>query len=246
MMAVYLNIDSVYNVLIVDDDKKLHGLLQRYLNDNGFNVKTCFNASEMNKIISREFFHLIVLDLMIPGETGLQACSRLRSQGNNTPILMLTAKGGEIDRIIGLEMGCDDYLPKPFNPRELIARINSIIKRYYALPPGSPEPKKKIYPIGKFSLDVSQRTLISANTEITLTTGQFALLKHLVINPHRPVSRDELVMLIKKRNRAADERSVDVQISRLRKIIENDPKSPRYLQTVWAYGYVFVPDDVGA
>jgi len=229
-------------VLVVDDDRRLRDLLDQYLQEQGFVVKVVPDGKGMDKALAREFFHCIVLDLMLPGEDGLQICRRLRGQGNNIPVLMLTAKGDEVDRIIGLEIGADDYLPKPFNPRELVARINAVLRRHNSVPAGAPEEKHTEIAIGDFTLNLGTRMLAGAKETVSLTTGQFALLKALVMQPHKPLSRDALMAKLNERDYESFDRSIDVQISRLRKIIESDPKSPRYIQTVWGHGYVFVPD----
>jgi two-component system phosphate regulon response regulator OmpR len=155
---------------------------------------------------------------------------------------MLTAKGDEIDRIVGLEIGADDYLPKPFNPRELVARINAILRRHSSTPAGAPDERHEQIEIGDFMLNLGTRMLSQNGESIPLTTGQFALLKTLVTQPHKPLSRDALMAQLNERDYENFDRSIDVQISRLRKILEHDPKSPRYIQTVWGHGYVFVPE----
>ncbi len=229
-------------ILVVDDDRRLRDLLEQYLHEQGFMVRVVHDGKAMDKAMSREFFNLIVLDLMLPGEDGLQICRRLRGQNNNVPVLMLTARGDEVDRIVGLEIGADDYLPKPFNPRELVARINAVLRRHSSVPAGAPEEDHIEINIGEFVLNTGTRILASAKTTVNLTTGQFALLKALVSQPHKPLSRDALMAKLNERDYESFDRSIDVQISRLRKIIEADPKSPRYIQTVWGHGYVFVPD----
>jgi two-component system phosphate regulon response regulator OmpR len=155
---------------------------------------------------------------------------------------MLTAKGDEVDRIVGLEIGADDYLPKPFNPRELVARINAILRRHNTTPAGAPEEQHIQIQIGNYVLDLGTRLLSSGDDRVSLTTGQYALLKALVTQPHKPLSRDALMAQLNERDYENFDRSIDVQISRLRKIVEEDPKVPRYIQTVWGHGYVFVPD----
>ena len=229
-------------ILVVDDDHRLRDLLERYLQEQGFDVKVVPDGKAMDRLLAREYFKLIVLDLMLPGEDGLQICRRLRGQLNNIPILMLTAKGDEIDRIIGLEIGADDYLPKPFNPRELVARINAILRRQQSIPSGAPMEEHEQVTIGEYVLDLGTRLLQTGNDTVSLTTGQFALLKALVTQPHKPLSRDNLMAQLNERDYESFDRSIDVQISRLRKILEADPKTPRYIQTVWGHGYVFVPD----
>ncbi|MGL5467859.1 MAG: osmolarity response regulator transcription factor OmpR, partial [Shewanella sp.] len=189
-----------------------------------------------------ENFHLIVLDLMLPGEDGLSICRRLRQQGSTIPIVMLTAKGDEVDRIIGLELGADDYLPKPFNPRELLARIKAVMRRQTQDVPGAPAQQEAEISFGEFSLDLATREMYHGDEAIALTSGEFAVLKVLVTHPREPLSRDKLMNLARGRDYSALERSIDVQVSRLRRLIEKDPANPRYIQTVWGLGYVFVPD----
>ncbi len=234
--------DSKAKILVVDDDHRLRDLLDRYLQEQGFEVKVVHDAKTMDRVLAREFFNLIVLDLMLPGEDGLQICRRLRGQSNEIPILMLTAKGDEIDRIVGLEVGADDYLPKPFNPRELVARISAILRRHHSTPSGAPAEEHEEISIGEYVLNLGTRLLSIKDETVTLTTGQFALLKTLVTQPHKPLSRDTLMAQLNERDYESFDRSIDVQISRLRKILEIDPKAPRYIQTVWGHGYVFVPE----
>lgn len=234
--------DSMTKILVVDDDRRLRDLLERYLQEQGFAVRVVIDGKAMDKALTREFFNLIVLDLMLPGEDGLQICRRLRGQGNNIPILMLTAKGDEVDRIVGLEIGADDYLPKPFNPRELVARISAVLRRHNPAPAGAPDEEHISVQIGDFELELGTRVLRRGKEVMNITTGQFALLKALVTQPHKPLSRDALMAKLNERDYESFDRSIDVQISRLRKLVEADPKQPRYIQTVWGHGYVFVPD----
>ncbi|TMG69137.1 MAG: response regulator, partial [Betaproteobacteria bacterium] len=162
---------------------------------------------------------------------------------NTVPIIMLTAKGEDVDRIVGLEMGADDYLPKPFNPRELVARINAVLRRRAApLPPGAPAVEPEQVSFGNMTVNLATRTLERDGQSMSLTTGEFALLKVLVTNPRTPLSRDKLMELARGREYEVFDRSIDVQISRLRKLVEKDPAHPAYIQTVWGFGYVFVPD----
>jgi len=233
-------------ILVVDDDKRLRDLLQRYLGEQGFTVRTAENAAAMDKLLSRESFNLIVLDLMLPGEDGLSICRRLRSSEPDQAIIMLTAKGDEIDRIVGLEMGADDYLPKPFNPRELVARIQAVLRRRVTAVPGAPTPEDKTITFGNVEVDLASRTL-KRNGEIQpMTTGEFAVLKVLLEHPRQPLSRDRLMTLARGREQGPFDRAIDVQVSRLRKLVEPEPASPRYLQTVWGFGYVFIPDGQAA
>lgn len=229
-------------ILVVDDDMRLRALLERYLVEQGYQVRSAANAEQMDRLLERENFHLLVLDLMLPGEDGLSICRRLRQQGNPIPIVMLTAKGDEVDRIIGLELGADDYLPKPFNPRELLARIKAVMRRQTQDVPGAPAQQEANINFGEFSLDLATREMYHNDEAIALTSGEFAVLKVLVTHPREPLSRDKLMNLARGRDYSALERSIDVQVSRLRRLIEKDPANPRYIQTVWGLGYVFVPD----
>lgn len=229
-------------ILVIDDDMRLRALLERYLMEQGYQVRSAANAEQMDRLLERENFHLLVLDLMLPGEDGLSICRRLRQQGSLIPIVMLTAKGDEVDRIIGLELGADDYLPKPFNPRELLARIKAVMRRQTLEVPGAPAQQEAEISFGEFSLDLATREMYHGDEAIALTSGEFAVLKVLVTHPREPLSRDKLMNLARGRDYSALERSIDVQVSRLRRLIEKDPANPRYIQTVWGLGYVFVPD----
>lgn len=229
-------------ILVVDDDMRLRALLERYLVEQGFKVRTAANSEQMDRLLERETYHLMVLDLMLPGEDGLSICRRLRQANNEIPIVMLTAKGDEVDRIIGLELGADDYLPKPFNPRELLARIRAVLRRKTADIPGAPANEETVIAFGEFRLNLATREMSRNDESMPLTSGEFAVLKALVSHPREPLSRDKLMNLARGREYSALERSIDVQVSRLRRMIEADPSNPRYIQTVWGLGYVFVPD----
>jgi len=229
-------------IIVVDDDMRLRSLLERYLVEQGFVVRSAANSEQMDRLLERENFHLLVLDLMLPGEDGLSICRRLRQQNNSIPIVMLTAKGDEVDRIIGLELGADDYIPKPFNPRELLARIKAILRRRVQEAPGAPSKKENNIIFGEYELNLATREMVKGDVSMPLTSGEFAVLKALVTHPREPLSRDKLMNLARGRDYSALERSIDVQVSRLRRMLEKDPAKPRYLQTVWGLGYVFVPD----
>jgi two-component system phosphate regulon response regulator OmpR len=230
-------------IIVVDDDARLHELLNRYLSEQGFSVRTAVDGNDMNRWLARERYDLMVLDLMMPGEDGLSICRRLRGLGDKIPIIMLTAKGDDVDRIVGLEVGADDYLPKPFNPRELVARIQAVLRRVpEPPPPGAPSIEQQVIKFGEFSFNLGARSLTRNGESLALTTGEFALIKVLVQHPRTPLSRDKLMELARGREFGAFDRSIDVQISRLRKLIEADPAKPAYIQTVWGFGYVFVPD----
>lgn len=237
------NQTSPRKILVVDDDQRLRDLLRRYLSEQGFNVFVAEDGKEMSKLWQREHFDLLVLDLMLPGEDGLSICRRLRGAGDNTPIIMLTAKAEEIDRILGLEMGADDYLSKPFNPRELLARVNAILRRRGSDEhPGAPSQENESIIFGPYTLSLSTRTLSKNDEVIPITTGEFSVLKVFARHPKVPLSRDKLMELARGREYEAFDRSLDVQISRLRKLIEPNPAKPVFIQTVWGLGYVFVPD----
>jgi two-component system phosphate regulon response regulator OmpR len=229
-------------ILVIDDDMRLRALLERYLVEQGYQVRSAGNSEQMDRLLERENFHLLVLDLMLPDEDGLSICRRLRQQRNEIPIVMLTAKGDEVDRIIGLEMGADDYLPKPFNPRELLARIKAVLRRKTNELPGAPSQAEQLITFSTFSLNLATREMTNNGKAMSLTSGEFAVLKSLVSHPREPLSRDKLMNLARGRDYSALERSIDVQVSRLRRMLEEDPTNPRYIQTVWGLGYVFVPD----
>jgi len=230
-------------LLVVDDDARIRDLLRRYLAQEGFDVVVADDGKALTRILLRESVDLIVLDLMLPGEDGLSICRRLRAAGDRTPIIMLTAKGEDVDRIVGLEVGADDYLGKPFNPRELLARIHAVLRRRPAHEaPGAPSTDNEIIHFGAFVFDLAARSLQRSGENIPLTTGEFAMLKALVRNARQPLSREKLAQLARGREFEPFDRSLDVQVSRLRKLIESDPANPRHIQTVWGVGYVFVPD----
>lgn len=230
-------------ILVVDDDLRLRDLLLRYLSEQGFQVAVAEDAQAMNKLWIRERFDLLVLDLMLPSEDGLSICRRLRGGNDLTPIIMLTAKGDEIDRIVGLEMGADDYLPKPFNPRELVARIHAVLRRRVTNDaPGAPSEHVEQFQFGDFILDLSTRNLKRNGENVNLTTGEFSVLKVFARHARQALSREKLMELARGREYEVFDRSLDVQISRLRKLIEIDPTNPQYIQTVWGLGYVFIPD----
>ncbi len=230
-------------ILICDDDARIRELLSRFLTQEGFEVLQAEDGKSLTRLLLREPVDLIVLDLMMPGEDGLSICRRLRAGNNRTPLIMLTAKGEDVDRIVGLEVGADDYLAKPFNPRELLARIHAVLRRRPTHEaPGSPSSDNEVVSFGPFVFDLGARTLRRNDEDQPLTTGEFAMLKALVRHPRQPLSREKLAQLARGREFEPFDRSLDVQVSRLRKLIELDATAPRYIQTVWGVGYVFVPD----
>lgn len=236
-------VERTPKILIVDDDPRLRDLLRRYLGENGFNVLVSGNGEAMKRLWVREHFDVLILDLMMPGEDGLAILKRLRAEKDMTPVIMLTARGEDVDRILGLELGADDYLGKPFNPRELLARIHAVLRRRPRQDaPGAPSMENEVVKFGDFELDLGTRVLKKNGEIVPLTTGEFAVLKAFARHPRQPLSRDKLMEMARGREYEAFDRSLDVQVSRLRKLLEPDPSKPRYLQTVWGLGYVFIPD----
>ena len=229
-------------ILIVDDDQRHRDLLVKYLGNEGYEVKAAPDAAAMDKQLARDRYDLVVLDLMLPGEDGLSICRRLRAQQSAPAIIMLTAKGDDVDRIVGLEMGADDYLAKPFNPRELVARIQAVLRRHgeYVVP-GAPAEEGSI-PFGRHTLDLAARRLSFEGNSVSLTSGEFSLLRVFAQHPRQPLAREKLMVLARGRDHELFDRAIDVQVSRLRKLVEPDPANPRYIQTVWGFGYVYMPD----
>ena len=236
-------VERTPKILIVDDDPRLRDLLRRYLGENGFNVLVSENGEAMKRLWVREHFDVLILDLMMPGEDGLAILKRLRAEKDMTPVIMLTARGEDVDRILGLELGADDYLGKPFNPRELLARIHAVLRRRPRQDaPGAPSMENEVVKFGDFELDLGTRVLKKNGEIVPLTTGEFAVLKAFARHPRQPLSRDKLMEMARGREYEGFDRSLDGQVSRLRKLLEPDPSKPRYLQTVWGLGYVFIPD----
>ncbi|MDJ0807139.1 MAG: winged helix-turn-helix domain-containing protein [Gammaproteobacteria bacterium] len=229
------------NILVVDDDEKLLDLVIKYLSKEGFHVDGVLNAQEMDDYLVEHEVDLFVLDLMLPGEDGLSIARRLRAS-SKVPILMLSARGEDIDRIIGLEVGADDYLPKPFNPRELSARIKAILRRTVEASEGQgDDPAVEVYKFGHFVLNLTTNSITSDGEPVNLTSGEFSLLEAFVKNPNRVLSRDHLIELIKGYERSPYDRSVDVRVTRLRKKLERNPEQPKFIKTVWGKGYIFTP-----
>ena len=224
------------HILVVDDDDRLRGLLRKYLSDNGFVVTTAGDAGEARARLAGIAFDLMVLDVMMPGETGLELTRSLRQAGNSVPILLLTALGETLDRINGLETGADDYLTKPFEPRELLLRIGSILRR---VPRDEPVPAAERLGLGAYVFDVRQALLTHDGEVVHLTSGESTLLLAMARHAGRTLSREELGELT---GNAGNLRSVDVQVTRLRKKIEDDSRLPRYIQTVRGQGYLLRPD----
>lgn len=230
-------------ILVVDDDQRLRDLLQRYLAEQGFQPSCAEHGEHMDRLLQRQDYAALVLDLMMPGEDGLSICRRLRAQGNPIPILILTAQGDDVDRILGLEMGADDYLPKPFNPRELVARLRAILRRAPASNTlSAPAANPRTLEFGPFRVDFERQQLFQDGDPQRLTSGEFALLRVLAERAGRPVSRDTLISETRGRDHDPFDRSVDVLISRLRRVLEATPGQPHYLRTVRGVGYVLDPD----
>tara|TARA_B100000900_G_scaffold388333_1_gene380268 strand:+ start:55 stop:780 length:726 start_codon:yes stop_codon:yes gene_type:complete len=229
-------------IWVVDDDPELRQMVGTYLIDQGYCVRCLCDVKQLEARLEFQRPDLVVLDLMLPGDDGLTALRRLRDAGDDLPVVMLTARGDGVDRIIGLEQGADDYLGKPFLPRELTARIEAVLRRRSSIPAGTPLADGAQVIFGDNQLDLAARTLVRNGATQVITSGEFSLLAAFVQHPHRPLSRERLIELARGPESDTDSRSMDVQVSRVRKLIEQDPSRPRYLQTVWGYGYVFVPD----
>lgn len=231
------------HILIVDDHREIRDLVSRSLSKEGFRVSGAADGRAMRKTLADSRIDLILLDLMLPGEDGLSLCRWLRTQ-SNIPIIMLTAKGEEIDRVIGLEMGADDYLPKPFGSRELIARIKAVLRRCKEdVSKGDSEQRPKSYHFDRWGLDIGLRALLRDDgVAVPLSTGEFDLLIALVERPQRVLNRDQLLDLARGRSASGLDRSIDTQVSRLRKKLELDPGDPKIIKTVWGGGYMFTPD----
>jgi two-component system, OmpR family, response regulator len=229
------------HILVVDDDREIRDLTARFLRKHGYRVDGAANGREMDAHLADGQFDLIVLDLMMPGEDGLSICRRLRAD-TAVPIIMLTALGEETDRIVGLEMGADDYLPKPFNPRELLARIKAVLRRGGDFRSPAPITGRTLAFEG-WVVDLSKRELRAPDGAlVSLTAGEFDLLVSLAERPQRVLSRDQLLDLTRGRGAGAFDRAVDVQLSRLRRKIEADPKDPTLIKTVRGGGYMFTAD----
>ncbi len=232
------------HILVVDDDREIRDLLSRFLRKHGFRVDSAADGREMWRLLDGGRFDLIVLDLMLPGEDGLSLCRRLRAQtGNVTPIIMLTAIGEEMDRIIGLEMGADDYLAKPFNPRELLARMRAVLRRSGAAPIPSEAAGRGELTFAGWRLNPARRELLAPDGSLVdLTGGEFELLCALANRPNRLLSREQLLDQTRGREAVPFDRAIDVQISRLRGKIEADPKNPAIIKTVRGGGYIFAAE----
>lgn len=233
-----------HTVYVIDDDPGIRELVAEYLVAQGYAVETAEDAAALDRLLAARLPDLLVLDWMMPGEDGLSVARRLRAQPGFPPIIMLSAKGEDIDRIIGLEVGADDYLPKPFNPRELLARIRAVLRRRDAAGASAAE-AGRVVRFGPFSVNLDARALVRDRTEIALTGGEYELLEIFVTHANRALSRDWLMDRLRGFERDPFDRSIDVRVNRLRKKIEDDPSNPAYIRTQRGQGYMFVPQGKG-
>ncbi|MCG1043117.1 response regulator [Mycetohabitans sp. B8] len=231
-------------ILVIDDDQELRDLLRDYLTRQGIEVSVLHDATSLERRLERERPDLIVLDLMMPGVDGLTALRQLRAAGDDIPVIMLTARADDVDRIVGLELGADDYLGKPFNPRELLARVQAVLRRRRSVPSAAPE-QREPFGFGRFALDFQTRSLMQDGRPVALSGSEFALLKIFVNHPMRTLTRERLLELLHGPEYDGTDRGIDVQVWRLRRTLETDPSAPRFIQTVRGRGYVFVPDGEG-
>ncbi|MCW8828478.1 MAG: response regulator [Gammaproteobacteria bacterium] len=225
------------HLLVVDDDRALRERLSRYLTEQGFRVTVAEDGPAMDAFLAKQTPDVVILDIMLPGEDGLSLAHRLRAN-SDIPIIMLSALGDDVDRIIGLEIGADDYLSKPFNPRELLARIRVLLRRRSA---ASVAAQEKAYIFPPYRLDTGNHSLSKNGVAVSLTAAEFTLLRIFVEHPNRVLSRDLLIDLIKGYDRSPYDRSIDVRVTRLRRKIEENPAMPRYIRTIWGEGYLFSP-----
>jgi two-component system OmpR family response regulator len=235
--------DKQPHILVVDDHAEIRALVQRYLGDHGYRVSTAANGAEMRRVLADAAIDLIVLDLMMPGEDGLTLCRNLRAGPDaDLPVVMLTAMGEETDRIIGLEMGADDYLAKPFNPRELLARIRAVLRRTADSPARRAEQTpERLRFLGWTLVPRSHELTDPEQTLVPLSAAEFALLMALVTRPGRVLSRDQLLDLARGRDARAFDRSIDTLVSRLRRKLGDDPREPTIIKTIRGDGYLFAP-----
>ena len=230
--------DNPTHILVVDDDREIRTLLADYLDSNGFRTFTAGSGVEMHKLLDSARIDLVVLDLTLPGEDGLTLCRTLRAT-SSLPVIMLTARGEPLDRILGLEMGADDYLAKPFEPRELFARIRSVLRRTNALPPNMVSNETQVMQFDGWRLDLMARHLLQPDgTVVALSGAEFRMLKVFLEHPNRVLNRDQLLELTQGREADPFDRSVDIQISRLRQKLSDDARTPRIIKTVRNEGYV--------
>ncbi|MEX2618017.1 MAG: response regulator [Alphaproteobacteria bacterium] len=230
------------HILVVDDRRDIRDPLVKYLGQHGYRVSEADSAAAARRMLEKSAIDLVVLDIMMPGEDGLSLCRHLR-ESSAIPVILLTAMADETDRIVGLEMGADDYLTKPFNPRELVSRIRAVLRRVHSLPPQRQTVSTGNIRFDRWTLDTARRELIDeAGAAIPLSTGEFNLLDAFLRHPNMVLTRDQLLDHTRSREAAVFDRSIDNQVSRLRKKIERDPKSPSLIATVWGGGYMFAAE----
>lgn len=238
--------EAAPHILVVEDARDIREPLARYLRQHGYRTSTAGDAAAARKLMRVSAIDLVVLDVMMPGEDGLSLCRYIR-ESSQTPVILLTARGEEVDRIIGLEMGADDYIPKPFSPRELVARVAAVLRRTQALPPQQQPPASERIRFGDWIVDTAQRELIGIDGVATpLSSGEFRLLMAMIERPKISLTRNQLLDLTKGREAELFDRSIDNHVSRLRKKIEPDPKNPRYIKTVWGGGYMLAVEPEAA
>lgn len=226
-------------LLVVDDDPEICELITMYLGEQGFDVTSVGDGAGMDEWLAGHTPDLVLLDLMLPGEDGLSIARRLRNE-HEIPIIMISARGEDVDRIVGLEVGADDYLPKPFNPRELLARIRAVLRRNEQQPEDDGSPDERLE-FGAFIFRPEERILLRAGKEVELSRAEFDLLAIFVDHPNKVLSRDQIMNSLKHYQRDPFDRSIDVRVARLRHKIEDDPAHPRLIRTVWGIGYQFTP-----
>ena len=234
--------DAAQRILVVDDDAALRELVTSYLGASGYQVEGVGDGAAFRASMARHGADLVVLDLMLPGEDGLSLLKWLRADGG-PPVIIVSARGEEVDRVVGLEVGADDYLAKPFGPRELLARVRAVLRRGGNNGPAPREAETRSF--GPFRLDVSSHVLLHEDSEISLTSGEFTLLRIFLEHPNQVLTRDHLITLVKGYERAPFDRSIDVRVTRMRRKIEPNPEAPIYLRTIWGEGYLFSPRGEG-
>ncbi|GAB5094788.1 MULTISPECIES: response regulator [unclassified Caballeronia] len=233
--------EALPKIIVLDDEAELRNMLQRFLTSQGFEVRVVENGKRLDRYLQREPYDLLVLDWMMEPEDGLSVCRRLRTEGHTLPILMLTAKGDPVDKVVGLETGADDYLAKPFLPQELVARVRALLRRQ-KIAAGDPTLTSQVLRFGEFRLDLGKQQITRSGNAFEMHSAQMQLLHALGSSPNRAVSRDNLIARTRGRDHDALDRSIDVQVLRLRQLIEEDPGKPRFIKTVWGVGYMLLAD----